>query len=160
MKKIILTIVLSLLLVGGINMFLFNKKEVEIIDLKYMHLGYSTGTMVNSNVRYNLELKDGKYMAEIKPNSMADEDTMTVEMKKEDVQKIKDILKKYHVGRWNGFNKSDQNVLDGDSFSFSIRFVDDTSISASGYMMWPNNYGEVEKALTEIFMSYWNKKTE
>lgn len=154
MKKIILIIVLFLLLVRGTNMF--NKKEIEIIDIKYMYLGYSTGTMINSNVRYDLELKDGKYIAEIKPNNISEEDKLTVEIKKEDVQKIKDILKKYHVGRWNGFNKSDQNVLDGDSFSFGVRFIDDTSINASGYMMWPVNYGEVEKALDDIFMNYWN----
>ena len=41
--------------------------------------------------------------------------------------------------------------LDGDSFSFSLYTEDGKSISASGYMSWPKNYGEVEKELTNIF---------
>lgn len=160
MKKIIF-IILTLLLVGGAIMFLFNKlknKEIEITDIKSLHLGYSTGTMIYSNVSYDLKLEDDKYIGEIKPNNVSDEEKINVEMKNEDIEKIIKLLKDNHVGRWDGFNKSDQYVLDGNSFSFNVYFTNNTSISASGYMMYPDNYRKVEKELDNIFMSYYKEK--
>ena len=41
-----------------------------------------------------------------------------------------------------------------DYFLFSINMKDGKSISASGYMKWPTNYGNVKKELKEIFDSF------
>ena len=128
------------------------KKPVEIEYIKYMHFGYSTGTMINANVSYNLTFKDGKYLVQIKPNGKTEEETKEKEITKKEVKKIENILKQYEVYKWDGFNKSDQNVLDGNSFDISIILKNGETIRAYGYMKYPNNYREVKNELDNIFM--------
>lgn len=157
MKKKVLFIILIILLViviGVIVMFGINKpKKIETI--KYLNFGYSTGTMMNAYVSYNLEFKDNKYKVSIKPNMISDEDKKITVMTKKDVEKIIEILDKYEVYKWDEFKKSNPNVLDGDSFNLTIKYNDDKSISSSGYMMWPKNYREVQGELDSIFMKYY-----
>ena len=129
----------------------YYKKE-KIENIKYLNFGYSTGTMMNAYVSYNIEYKDNEYKVSIKPNMVSDEDKKIIIMTKKDVKRIIDILNKYTVYKWDGFRKSDHNVLDGDSFNLTVRYNDDKSISASGYMMWPKNYREVQGELDSIYI--------
>ena len=152
MKKKVLFIILIILLVIGVIVMFRIKKPKNIETIKYLNFGYSTGTMVNSYVSYNIEYKDGEYKVSIKPNMVSDEDKKITVMTKKDVERIIEILNKYEVYKWDGFKKSDPYVLDGDSFNLSVRYNDDKSISASGYMMWPKNYREVQGELDSIFM--------
>ena len=158
MKKVII-IVFILVLIGGISMFIFknNNNKVKITDIKYLSFYYTQGNVMNSNVKYTLTYENNKYIAEIKPNFKNEEEIKKVEIKKNDIEKIIETLKKYNVNKWNGFNKSDKYVLDGDSFSLYITFLDNTKLSASGYMMYPKNYNEVKNVLDEIFLSYYNE---
>lgn len=153
-KVLFILIILIVVLIGVIIMFKINKTK-KIESIKYLNFGYSTGTMMNAYVSYNLEFKDNKYKASIKPNLVSDEDKKITVMTKKNVEKIIDILNKYEVYKWDGFKKSDPNVLDGDSFNLAVRYNDDKSISASGYMMWPKNYREVQGKLDSIFMKYY-----
>ena len=155
MKKKVLFIILIILLVIGVIVMFRIKKPKNIETIKYLNFGYSTGTMMNSYVSYNLEFKDNKYKVSIKPNMVSDEDKKITVMTKKDIEKIIDILNKYEVYKWDGFKKSNPNVLDGDSFNLTIKYNDDKSISASGYMMWPKNYREVQGELDSIFMKYY-----
>lgn len=139
-------------------MFIFkNNNKVKITDIKYLSFYYTQGNMMNSNVKYTLTYENDKYIAEIKPNFKSEEEIKKVEIKKNDIEKIIETLKKYNVNKWNGFNKSDKYVLDGDSFSLYITFLDNTKLSASGYMMYPKNYNEVQNVLDKIFLSYYNE---
>ena len=154
MKKVIIILVL----IGGISMFILKKNnKVKITDIKYLSFYYTQGNMMNSNVKYTLTYENDKYIAEIKPNFKSEEEIKKVEIKKNDIEKIIETLKKYNVNKWNGFNKSDKYVLDGDSFSLYITFLDNTKLSASGYMMYPKNYNEVQNVLDKIFLSYYNE---
>lgn len=157
MKKVII-IVFILVLIGGTSMFIFkNNNKVKITDIKYLSFYYTQGNMMNSYVKYTLTYENDKYIAEIKPNFKSEEEIKKVEIKKNDIEKIIETLKKYNVNKWNGFNKSDKYVLDGDSFSLYITFLDNTKLSASGYMMYPKNYNEVQNVLDKIFLSYYNE---
>lgn len=154
MKKVIIILVL----IGGISMFILKKNnKVKITDIKYLSFYYTQGNMMNSNVKYTLTYENDKYIAEIKPNFKSEEEIKKVEIKKNDIEKIIETLKKYNVNKWKGFNKSDKYVLDGDSFSLYITFLDNTKLSASGYMMYPKNYNEVQNVLDKIFLSYYNE---
>ena len=154
MKKVIIILVL----IGGISMFILKKNnKVKITDIKYLSFYYTQGNMMNSNVKYTLTYENDKYIAEIKPNFKSEEEMKKVEIKKNDIEKIIETLKKYNVNKWNGFNKSDKYVLDGDSFSLYITFLDNTKLIASGYMMYPKNYNEVQNVLDKIFLSYYNE---
>ncbi|MBR3897676.1 MAG: hypothetical protein IKJ43_00150 [Bacilli bacterium] len=128
------------------------KKDTEITDIKHLSFSYSTGTMMNASVSYTLDFDD-KYVAKIKPNGVSEEDATLIDFKNEDVMKILDVFKKYQVQKWDGFKKYDKNVLDGNSFYFSVTFKDG-EISADGYMMYPKNYIEVKNELDNIFLNY------
>jgi len=53
------------------------------------------------------------------------------------------------------FDKVDKDVLDGNSFSLSINFGEDKSISAHGYMKYPSGYREKTDSI-----KYWFSKID
>ena len=155
MKKILIVLTIIILLsIGGIIIMFSIKRKVDIVNITKLHLSYSTSTMMNGNVIYEIEYKDNKYNLHIKPNMVPDEEAIDTEISKEDILKIEEILNKYKVYKWDGFQKSDKYVLDGNSFSFWVYFDEDKDIHASGYMMYPDNYGNVESELENIFKKY------
>ena len=154
MKKIIISIIvigIVLLLIalckGGSNM--------EIKSIKSFSFFYTTGYAMNADVRYEVECTE-KCIAKIKLNGVEEEKAIKKEVSSSDIRILEDILNKYNVNKWDGFNKTDKNVLDGNSFSLNI-VLNDKSISASGYMKWPNNYGEFKKEIDMLFATFINE---
>ena len=151
MKYYIIGIIALVLI--GVGLFMFfgkkdNKKELK--DLRNLKFHYTSGYAIYAYTNYEINYDD-KYTITIKPYGIPDEEAKTYDISEEEIEKILEILNKYDVKKWDGFRKSDKNVLDGDSFSFSARFEDGTSISASGYVSYPTNYSNVKKELIEIF---------
>lgn len=159
MKKIYVFVVVVLLLCILILLIINKSKKsiVKIGDIKYFSFGYTTGTAYEANVLYEIVCKDDEYTVNIKPSGVSENDMFVKKIDLSFVKKIEDILNKYNVSRWNGFSKSDKNVLDGNSFSLSVIFQNDEKISASGYMMYPDNYGDVSGELDKLFMDIYNK---
>ena len=122
------------------------KEKVEITNIKYFEYYHSAGMMMNSDKRYILE----------KVNEPP-ESAITKKVTTDFVQELENILKKYNVEKWDGFNKTDPNVLDGSSFSITINMMDGNHISAHGYMMYPKDYGKVVKEIKELFEETNNK---
>ena len=133
-------------------------EELEASNIKSFYFGYGGGlSLRDSDVNYELNFEDNKYIAKVKPSGVAEENKLVVEVSKDVVEKLSEIFKKYKVNKWDGFNKSQQNVMDGSSFSLTIRLIDDKSIHASGYMKWPKNYSDVRDEINELFMDVYNK---
>ena len=126
-------------------------EEVKIGSIKNFHYFYTKGYAMNADVFYDLEC-DKECIATIKKYGESQEDAIKKTVDSDFVKQVEEILEKYEVGQWNNFHKTDKNVLDGDSFSMSITFQDDTSISASGYMRYPNNYSSVKNELDDLFL--------
>ena len=127
------------------------KKMVEISEIKSFHFGYSVNMMMNGNVSYDVKLLDDKYIATIKPYMIDNDDALEIELSDSQVETLRNILIDNKVNKWDGFDKADKNVLDGNSFSLFIHFVNKDSISAKGYMNWPENYGKVSGCFDEFF---------
>ena len=123
----------------------------NISNIKHFYFTYSNGYAMNSYTKYEIDEKDGKFIAKIKQYGEPEEDSKEIEISSEKMKELENILNKYNVSKWDGFNKTDKNVLDGDSFSFSLRTEDNKSISASGYMKWPDNYKNVVGELETFF---------
>ncbi len=162
MKKdiFLLVIIVIIFIIGIWYIVKSNQKKVEIKDIESFHLSYSKGYAANSYVRYGLSYDKSKncYIATIKPYGIDEDDYLEIEVDKKFRDNIKDVLVEYHVEKWNGFNKNNPNVLDGDSFSLNVKIDEDESISASGYMMWPENYRNVVSAIDNLFMTIYNNK--
>lgn len=164
MKTIYFYIIGIIVLVFGCFFLfkLFRKETINDLDItkiKSFYITYSNGYAINSYTRYELGINDGKYVAKIKPYGVSEEDLLEIEVDKSIMDKIEEILKKYEVNKWDGFDKSNQGVLDGDSFSLSVGLKDNKSIHASGYMMWPDHYRDVVNEISPIFTEiYTNEK--
>lgn len=113
--------------------------------------------MVNANIMYEINYENDRYFVKVKPYGISLDDALEMEIGSDEVKKVEDILVEYKVSEWDGFQKSDMNVLDGNSFSLSVNFINDESIHASGYMRYPKGYREVCSAFDEFFMNIYNK---
>lgn len=151
MKKSLFIIIGILIIVFIVSFIVKNLNSVEIGEFKYFKFSYSTGYAMNSSVSYAVRLEGNKYYATIKLDGVSEEDAVIVEVDDNTIDKIINVLKKYHVEKWNGFNKSNKHVMDGNSFSLTVRMKNDDYISATGYMMWPKNYSNVKSELDNIF---------
>lgn len=125
-------------------------EKIVIENTKSFSMFYTMGYAINSDIRYNYELKDNEYHVYVKPYGIDDEERTEVVVNNDFIKRIEEVLNKYEVYKWDGFHKNDPGVLDGDSFSISIT-MDDKEISASGYMMYPEHYREVREELDNIF---------
>ena len=148
MKYFVIGIIVLVLIII-ICFFSFNKKT-QISDIENFSFSYSKGYMANAYIRYNISCKE-KCTATIKPYGVAEENAYELDISNDVMDEIKSLLIKYDVYKWNGFNKNDKNVLDGDSFNFYFKKKNVDKIEASGYMMWPKNYADVRNGLDSIF---------
>ena len=151
-KIIIISLIVILILICIIY-FLFNKNKVEIKNIKSFSFTYTNGYSAYSYTYYYVSCNE-KCLASIKPNDVPEEEKIEVEIQQETIDKLQDILIKYDVAKWNGFNKNDKSVLDGDSFSINIKMDNEKIITAHGYMKWPKNYSSVKKEIDELFEKY------
>ena len=151
MKIRYLVIFLGVIIIITILIFLINiLKKNKIVNIKEIEFRYTNGNMINSDIYYKIECKD-TCLLRIKQYGNPNEEEYNVD--KCVLNDIENILNKYNVSSWNGFNKSDNNVLDGNSFSIYIKMNDNSKIEASGYMIYPNNYSSVKKELDTLFNS-------
>ncbi len=158
MKKhiiIIVSIVILLMLLGVMLAYSIKENSKRITSIKTMHLSYSNGYGMYENTRYDLVKRADGYYVTIKPSGIPDEEEQEAKVLDEDIDRIVKILNDNKVIKWDGFHESDKYVLDGDSFSFSLTTYEGISISASGYMRWPDNYRNVRGTLVEIFDAYY-----
>ena len=66
-------------------------------------------------------------------------------------QKIMEIISKYDVFSWDGFDKDNRWVLDGEDFTFKLVLSDGTDVYATGSNKFPNNYRDVFSELEALF---------
>ena len=164
MKKGYLILIIVVVLLVSVLLFLLirkkddDTKKVEIKDIVYFHFSYSNGYMANAHIIYNLDYDNGRYTVSIKPHGIPDEEKVVVDEPIGFRDKLKEIMIKYDISKWNGFKKYAKDVLDGDDFSLHVKMVDDNMIEADGYMMWPENYRMVRDELDKLFMEIYNKE--
>jgi hypothetical protein len=72
------------------------------------------------------------------------------EIEQDKVIAFEEALNQQNIAAMDGFHKSDDDILDGYSFSLDIQYSAD-SLSASGYMKYPKNYTEIDKVITDFF---------
>ena len=61
-----------------------------------------------------------------------------------------EVVEKYDLYRWDGFDKTRSGVLDGEDFRLVIRFSDGTSIQANGNNAFPENYFDAMSEMEHI----------
>ena len=154
-KIVLISIIIILLLLVFLVIYIFNNKDViKIKNLKSMNFFYTSGYAFNADFRYEYENKNGKHFLSYKPYGKSEEEKTTIEVDDSILLELESILNKYDIYKWNDFNKSNNDVLDGDSFSLSIYYDNNNNISAHGYMSWPKNYREFKNDIISLFEKY------
>lgn len=148
-------------LLGGLLIMtlltLFGCRRTSVIGhLTSFSFSYSTGNMMDASVCYTLKAEDGTVTITIKPDRVPDEQAVTVTADEAAVRELERILNEHEVAHWNGFNKNNRNVLDGNSFTLSVTMENGKDIHAHGYMKWPKGYQETKAALDGFFARYLN----
>ena len=151
-NKYVFIISIIVVIIALFLIFFNNKKNNKVVlkDTTSFRLFYTQGYMMNADTIYEYKKENDKYIMSIKPYLVDSENTVSFEVNNNIIKEIEDILNKYEVYKWDGFDKNDKDVLDGDSFSFSVS-MNDKSISAHGYMKWPDNYRNVKSEVSSIF---------
>ncbi|WP_022766736.1 hypothetical protein [Butyrivibrio sp. XPD2006] len=67
------------------------------------------------------------------------------------LDELTEIVNESRIYTWNGFNKSDNGLMDGYGFSLAAGYSDGRILSAHGYGKEPSSYNEGHKALTAFF---------
>lgn len=119
--------------------------------LTSLHLG-EHGTYMGAGFDYDYRFADGKHSITVRLDGVVEEDALTIDVDEEFAQKLMAVIDEYNLRKWDGYSKSDKNVLDGSGFGFSARFDDGASIYASGYECYPKGYAEVSGALGGLFV--------
>ena len=80
------------------------------------------------------------------------------------LEQLGDIAGKYRLDRWDGFDKSNKHVMDGNHFSLSITLADGKTISAHGSNRFPDGYSDAKQEICELFEDlidkYANRESE
>ncbi len=80
-----------------------------------------------------------------------------VELDAADVEALRELIDENDLWSWNGFQKSNSYVLDGDSFGLSASFADGTELSAWGSNAYPKGYSAGAQAICAYFEALMEK---
>lgn len=130
----------------------------KITEIESFHYIYTVGNYSEASYVYDLECKD-KCIIKIKEVRKTLEETPEIEVNNSIKKRLKNILIKYDIGSWNEFNKAAKNVLDGHSFTLSIK-MKESKIYAQGYMKWPKNYDKFKQEIISLFNEYKEENME
>ncbi|MBE5775498.1 MAG: hypothetical protein E7337_16500 [Clostridiales bacterium] len=73
-------------------------------------------------------------------------------MSQEDVRRLTQLIDSHELWKWNGYDRADRHVHDGEGFDLRIWFEDGQEISASGENSFPAGYRAAEDAVKTFFI--------
>ena len=147
MKTCVIAIgMLSLLLLSGCA----GSKAYEgsITDFSYHYGSYFGGYY-----DYDLVLQDDNTVLFTAIGGNGIELGITKEVDPAILEELSSVINDNHLEKWDGFSKSDSSILDGYSFSLIVKYDDERTLTASGYMSYPENYRKVHDSLVDILES-------
>jgi len=121
-------------------------EPMEITAFSFTHTGMSTeecflysAEQTKEGIRlYTEELFSGGLIVDI----TVDEPVL---------EQLGEIADKYQLNKWDGFDKSNQHVMDGNQFSLSVTLTDGKTISAHGNNRFPDGFGDAKQEICELF---------
>jgi hypothetical protein len=151
-KILIVSIVILLLLVAGIVTYfiVMNTDKPNVSSSNNITLfKYSFGDFNGGYYDYEIVQDGDKYTFTGKGSNGVDLD-INETIENYVLDDIQEIIQKYHVKKWDGFNKSNDDILDGHSFSLLVGYYD-YEIKAYGYMKYPKNYMKFQEEIKAYF---------
>ena len=116
---------------------------------KLVGISYSFGSFNGGYWEYEIVERDGKLYFTAMGSNGVDLD-IDAKISEKELEKFEKIIEDRDILGWNGFSERDDDILDGYSFSLSADY-EDTTLTASGYEIYPDNYETAHKALFDCF---------
>ncbi|MDD7365713.1 MAG: hypothetical protein PUG91_00230, partial [Clostridiales bacterium] len=69
----------------------------------------------------------------------------------DDMDALYALIDALKLAEWNGFDETDPDALDGESFSLSVAFSDGGAITASGSNRFPEGYADAAARIEAFF---------
>ena len=118
---------------------------IALSEFAYYHNGMSSAdgysfrlSETTDGTLFAFSLNSGAYEAELTvPNGALEE--------------LGAIAAEHRIDRWDGFDKVDKNVSDGEGFTLSFTAKDGSTCSAHGSNAFPKGYHEAEEPLLAVF---------
>ncbi len=154
MKKYYL-IFIFLLIVMSIGFYLLKKEKVKISDEEILNSNNIVLMFRFSNMRssYYYIFTINEVEKSLKSLGYKDEVLFEANLDNEDISKIKNAIVSNHVNTWDGFDKADNRVSDGEMFTLDLK-INDIKIYANGSNSFPKNYREFKNKINEIIKKY------
>jgi len=144
-KGVILLIIM--IVIGSLFVIGQKPKEGRVILFKYSVSGSRAGW----REYYEIVQQDDKLILKTnKEGSYSCDVFNEVEIGKEVLSELTDYINEQHIYKWDGYEKFDKNVLDGNSWSLYIKYDSGNTISASGYMKHPKDFRQKMTEMIEI----------
>ena len=67
------------------------------------------------------------------------------------LERLGEIVGKYGLVEWDGFNKTESSVMDGSNFSLDLTLADGTTVSANGSNSFPSGYSGAYGEICALF---------
>lgn len=159
MKKKILFIVAMLLIITMCSSFLVSYSAVKAYG-ELQNFSYSYGSFFGGYYDYTLStITDDNGNEQIylryETSNMAKPEVKAGFVSQSDMKKLNELIHKYRIERWNGFDKYNDGILDGYGFGLRAGYENKT-ITAQGYERRPLRYNEAHAALLSYFWETMN----
>ncbi len=152
MKNIRRFFALFLAVVLTFGMICSCTRDTTIEGIRSFSYSYSQNNTMYGYCSYSITKTDDGYEAYVKQMDVPDDESPRFPVDQETVDILVELLNKHKVSGWDGFNKSDKNVLDGNGFELNIHMTeDDDGISAHGYMKYPDGYSGFRDDMDSFF---------
>ena len=129
-----------------------NNNEMKTERLTYFSYDHHN-SMSQDGERYNVKLQeDGRVHVVIDEGRPSEKefylDDSTI------LDELLAIVKEYKMDKYKEDYKPWMDITDGDNWSLYYKYDTKRSVSSGGYMAWPDNYGEMRKALSGYFQKW------
>ena len=118
----------------------------QFSSIDRFEFSYFNGNFMHGRVVYRVEHKSDKYEIFIQSDQFAADECF--------IRRLLSILKEHRIDQWNGFDHTDETVMDGSDF-YLLLSNESGRIDAYGYEAWPENYQTVKLLIDELFMSFY-----
>ena len=78
-------------------------------------------------------------------------DIIDVTVQEDVLGQLGEIAARYRLDTWDGFDKANKHVSDGEGFTMSMTTADGRDIYAHGSNAFPDNYSDARRAIDELF---------
>lgn len=143
-KKVFLILLLIVILIGITGCNSKEKIDSDIISFKYHYGSYN-----DYYYEYDINIIDEKVVLNAKGYNAVNLN-VEKEIDKSYLEELAKIINDNEIYKWNDFDKSDKNILDGYGFNLEVNYSNGKTLKAHGYMKYPKNYNEGHKVLSEF----------